>query len=383
MKNSIMLPLNYEKIFMVEARKSGLIKHIQIDDGIDTDELDRIEDVLFKKHYRFRQKLFQMILLYDELIIQDFDPTYEYGKIKNMGNFKIYSFDDFYNYDSIHQEEHLLFAEYLKPALLPVIKKELKRMILINDKQLSLNIIASELYDLVLGLRKDISSNVEALLDTNKKNFDMSHQKYMMEMALLNAPAALTEERFYTEIFQIIRVNYESLCWQLEISSKNDSYIVNCDYKLSKIGCENYEKDVNTYLQAYKILKCECSSIIGALPYIESIEEAISLKEKRKNDIKNLRGVLNNLEHVLKEDGRENAILQAVKDVKKASSALSKCNTVSKIGKWTTLFSVPIGVAEMVLGGGFVGLGISGVGTATCLLEEKIKKNNNWCEIVR
>ena len=39
-------------------------------------------------------------------------------------------------------------------------------------------------------------------------------------------------------------------------------------------------------MDAYKILKCECANIIGTLPHICSIEEAILLKEKRKKILK-------------------------------------------------------------------------------------------------
>lgn len=33
-------------------------------------------------------------------------------------------------------------------------------------------------------------------------------------------------------------------------------------------------------MEAYRILKCEYSNIIGTLPHMNSIEDAISLKEK-------------------------------------------------------------------------------------------------------
>lgn len=136
-------------------------------------------------------------------------------------------------------------------------------------------------------------------------------------------------------------------------------------------------------MEAYKILKCEYANIIGTLPHMSSIEEALSLKEKRKNDIKNLREVICNLEDVLKAEGKEKTTIKAINDIKKASNALSKCEIVNKIGKWTTLFSVPVGVIEMLLSGGLIGLGISVVGTATCIIDEKIKRNNNWCEVLR
>ena len=89
------------------------------------------------------------------------------------------------------------------------------------------------------------------------------------------------------------------------------------------------------------------------------------------------------MENVLRTEGREKAIIEAANDVRKASSALSKCEKVNKIGKWTTLLSVPMGVAEMLLGGGIGGFGLSVIGTATYLINEMIKRNNSWCEVVR
>ena len=90
MKDSIILPLNYEKVFMMEARKSGLIKHKEIHNAPNFSYFDNHEYELYKRCSKAKQNLFQMILLYDELIIRDSDPTFEYNEIQNMGNFKIY-----------------------------------------------------------------------------------------------------------------------------------------------------------------------------------------------------------------------------------------------------------------------------------------------------
>lgn len=384
MKNSIILPLNYEKVFMMEARKSGLIKHKEIPNTPDLSAVDQYEDEVYKRYYKVKQNLFQMILLYDELIIQDSDPTFEYNKIENMGNFKMYPFDDFYYFDAKQQENNALYAEYLKPAILKLLKKELKSYFPIsNNRKVSYNKIISELYDFIFEIHDSISKNTMELLELNDIAYKLRNRKNINIMKNLDAPNILIEGRFATDIISWVRLFYDQLCWQLKISSEQDAYIVNSEFQLSKIGCNIYEENINTYMDAYKILKCECANIIGTLPHICSIEEAISLKEKRKNDIKNLREVISNLENVLRTEGREKAILEATKDVRKASTALSKCEKVNKIGKWTTLLSVPMGIAEMLLGGGIGGFGLSVIGTATCLIDEKIKKNNSWCEIVR
>lgn len=384
MKNSIILPLNYEKVFMIEARKSGLIQHKEIPNAPDLSAFDHYEDEVYKRYYKVKQNLFQMILLYDELIIQDSDPTFEYNEIENMGNFKIYPFDDFYYFDARQQENNVLYAEYLKPAILKVLKKELNHYFEIsNNKKVSYNKMISELYDVIFGIQENISKNTVELLELNETAYKLKNRKNINRLKNLGLSDELSEGRFAMELASWITLFYDQLCWQLKISSEQDAYIVNSEFQLSKIGCGIYEENINTYMDAYKILRCECANIIETLPHMCSIEEAISLKEKRKNDIKNLREVISNLENVLRTEGREKAILEATRDVRKASSALSKCEKVNKIGKWTTLLSVPMGIAEMLLGGGIGGFGLSIVGAATCLIDEKIKRNNSWCEIVR
>lgn len=384
MKNSIILPLNYEKVFMMEARKSGLVKHIEIYDKPDFSAIDNYDDEMYKKYHKERQNLFQMILLYDELIIQDFDPTYEYDKIKDMGNFKIYSFDDFYYFDAIHQENNSLYAKYLKPAMLKYLKRELKYYFEFRyNNKVSYNKMISELYDFIFKISKNISKNTTELLELNEIAYQLRNRKNINRMRDLDAPISLTDGRFGTELASWFICFYEQLCWQLKISSEQEAYIVNSEFQLSEIGCDIYEENINTYMDAYKILKCECSNIMETLPHISSIGDAMLLKEKRKKDIRNLREVIDNLENVLRTEGKEKAIIKAAEDVKKAASALSKCEKVNKIGKWTTLFSVPMGIAEMLLGGGYGGLGLSVIGTATCLVDEKIKRNNSWCEIIR
>lgn len=381
MKNSIILPTKFEKILMAEARKSELVKHIDI--GENFADYDIWEDELYSKYYKSRQSLFQMILLYDELIIPSADPTYEYDKLLSNGNISIYSFDDFVQYDPIHEEGHLQFAEYLKPAIIPVVTKKLKKYFLIKDKDISYKKIASEIYDISLGIKNKINKHIYNLIEVNKFLFDLKNQHYFEIMDALNAPSVINENRFYTDISQLIINCYEQLCWQLDISSRKDAYIINCEYQLSKIGCDDYQNDINTYLDSYKILKCECSKIIGNLPKMNDLYDVFELKEKRKNDIINLREVLCQLEYTLKNEGKEQTIIRASNDVSKAAKALSKRNELDSVGKWTTLFSVPVGIVELLCGLPPIGLALSAVGTGVCIADKIVKDKNSWCEIVR
>lgn len=381
MKNSIILPTKFENIFMIEARKSNLIKHIDI--GEDLSRYDGWEEKLYSKYHKARQNVFQMILLYDELIIPAADPTYEYDKLQDKDNFLIYSFDDYCQYDPIHEDGHIEFAEYLKPVIIPVITKELKKYFLIKDKSISYKSIASEIYDITLGLKKEINNNVDFIIEVNKFLYDLQHKDYFKKMNKLNAPSVINEDIFYTKLSQTILRSYTNICWQLDISSRQDAYIINCEYQLSKIGCGEYQKDVSAYLDSYKLLKCECSKIIGSLPKMNNLNDVFELKDKRKNDIKNLKEVLTHLEYVLKNEGKEQAVIKATNDVKKASESLAKRNELTTVGKWTTLFSVPVAIMEILCGIPPIGLVLSTVGTGVCIADDILKKRNGWCEIVR
>lgn len=381
MKNSLIIPGKFEEIFMLEAKKSGLIKHIDV--GVDTSEFDNWKEKLFSRYYKSRQSLFQMILLYDDLIIPSADPEYDYSALNKRGNFSIYSFDDYLQYDPIHMESHAEFSHYLKPALIPHLAKELKEYFVYEEPKLRLAQVVSDLYDVILGLKDDLNKEVNEFLEFNKIIFDIRHMQYFRKMDELQAPSVINRNRFFTDITYLIISNYERLCWELEISTNKNAHIMNCEYKLAKIGYENFDTSINTYLESYKILRCELSKLIGTLPKLDSLDEVFELKEQRKSDINNLKEVLNQLEYVLKNEGKERAIIEASHDVQKAAESLSKRNKVASVGKWTTLFSVPISVLEIAKGLPPIGLALSAIGTGVCVADEFFKKKGGWCEVVR
>lgn len=382
-KNSIIIPRNYERAFIYEAKRDNLIRRIDFGDDFDkNDEYEDLEDA-FLKNNRIRQNLFQMILLYDNIIFPDMDPTFDCSTLKSMDDFSIYSFQDLLEFDAIHQEGHVLFADHLKSAITPVITRDIKKYFSMRDNT-PLKDIVSEIYDVTLGIEKRFSNKIEELIELNKFVFDLRHREYFRKMTELRAPSSINEDVFFTVCSGLVLTAYEDLCWQLEISNTNDAYIINCEYQLAKIGCNDREKNISDYLDAYKILKCECSKIMENLPKMNNLREVFELKEKRRHDVKNLREVLANLEYVLRTEGKEQAIEKASRDVTKASKALSIGKMLSPVGKWTTLFSVPIGVAEMLLKGvPPMGLAVSCLGTIDYIANERLKRKNGWCEIVR
>lgn len=228
MKNSIILPLNYEKIFMIEARKNGLIERIEMDGMPDIKQFEQYEEQIYSKNHRIKQNLFQMILLYDELIIQESDPNYDYRKIQELGKFKIYPFEEFYSFDAVHQENNSLYAEHLKPAILKHLKNEIKPYFEFkSDGKVSYNRMISEIYDFLFKIDNDISKETMKLLELNEISYKLKYRENINIMRTLNAPIGLTDERFCTVLVNLFVSIYDQLCWQLKISSERESYIVN------------------------------------------------------------------------------------------------------------------------------------------------------------
>lgn len=245
MRNSIILPEKYEDILMIEANKCGLLK---FDTGFDPQLIPKDT-----RCFKTREKIFQMILLYDEIIIPTSRLGYQYDDLKNVGNFLIYPIEDYALCDPTYNKEHLWYAKYLKQAILPVALKQLRKVYSDQINRVMSKPIASNLYDLSLELPTDEKS----------KN------------VLNSMPEILNEPWLFAGEFIHIKHLYKKLCWLLDISLKNESYILNSEFSLSKIGCDIYTKDITTQLKAYELIKFECSRIIGNLPHMGSLNDVL------------------------------------------------------------------------------------------------------------
>ena len=391
MRDTIILTSQYEMQLVHEAQKEGLIK--EQDDLAETDfspsctELDNeLYELTFGTATPDRQKLFQMMLLYDNVILESAPPLYDYDKLESSGNIKVYTTLDFLDSIPIKSEKPDAFAEYLKPALINSLCNDLRGYFPnIDSSDKTYNECISFLYDCVFGLPTFLSDNAAEMLKEAETDFLLRRCNIRIQRKEPGFPKALIGERLGTVVAGLIQNSYERLCWQLEICNKKDAYILNSEFQLNKIGCNNYREDNLGTLEAYQILKCECQNIIGTLPIFSSMSDVFRIKEKRRQDVYRLREVLSNLENVLRTDGRERTIIQASEDVKKASIELSRGCNINKVGTWTTILSLPVGIVENLtnLGEYKIGIGLSAAGVITLLSNYLIDRNNRWCEIVR
>lgn len=389
MRQSIILSNEYEQLFLHEAQKSGLIESLPsyADELYDSDELKEAKllyDAQLDSQVEKKKSLLRIILLFDEIILPQAPGDYDYQRLKNEGLFKIIPFDDFYYDNPIQKEGHEQYAQYLKSAILPVAEKSLRSYFRIIPKYVEYSELVSALYDTVL-LKKKLPYKYREITKVNKQDFDLRNSAYFRIADAMNMPEALKEGRFFTDVSGLIVTMFEDLCWQLQISSDNDSTIMNCEYQLASIGCECFDGKVESAIDAYKILRVECGKAIGTLPEVNSIQEVVRLKEKRHHDIHNLRQELSRLEYEIKNSGSISAAEKAAADISKASKALSVGNTVSQVTRWTTRFLLPLGVASLFMQRPEIAIGsgvVTTIGQASTIIGDLLSRKNNWLELL-
>lgn len=391
MRNTIILPAKLESLFVYEAEKSGLVKSIYspADEIYDKDDLTSAD--IFFKHMLDnkivdRQNLFRTLLLFDDIILSNATENYEYDKLIETGFFSIFYLEDALSSDPIHSDGHIEFATYLKPAILPVFENVVKSYFRYGEAEGGFTNFISDLYDTIL-LGEKLPKKHNDFIKINKTLFDIRNKKNVerLKAEFKDVPKILSTERFFSDTSGLLCTLYESLCWQLEISSNKDAAIIDCDFQLANIGCEEYTNDISNSMKAYNILRIECGKIIGTLPQMNSIQEVLRIKEQRKNDIHNLKQELARLEYELRSGNPIKAVEKAAKDIEKASKALSKGNITKKVTKWTNIFSIPIEIASLYMGHPEIAIGtgvVDIIGKASSAIEASIIDKNKWFEII-
>ena len=391
MRQSIILSNNYEQLFIHEAQKSGLIETLPnyADVFYDDEELreaDRIYNVQLDSQHEKIQNLFRIILLFDEIILPHAPDWYDYDRLENNTQFKIFSFDDFYQDNPLKGEDGKQYAECLKPAILPVAENNLRNYLKVVPTSIKYSDLISAIYDSTM-LGKDFP-NIEYVktLQINKRYFDRRNASNLKYAEFMNLPTILRKERrFFTDIAGLVISMFDELSWQLQISSDNDSAIMNCEYQLASIGYNPSNEEITSAMDAYQILRVECGKAIGTLPEAKNIQDVIHLKEKRHHDIHNLRQELSRLEDEIRNNGSGKAIDKAALDISRASKALSKGNTVEKVGKWATRFLLPLSVSSLFLQNPIITFGsgiVTALGQSSALIGDYLSKKNNWFELL-
>lgn len=392
MRTAIVLPRQYEGQFVYEAKKSGLATKLHIDapNTLSAEEAFEIDELMYARAWSTRQKIFQMVLLFDEIIIPGIDPINDYSGLEETGFFSFSSLDDYLNYASENElyDECIATSEYLKPVLIPVLYKRISCYYDnfvrgISKKKFVENIYHAFFEGMQTGKFAMTPKMQEAIELSEVKRVLKRAHNYMRDGTPKWIRDGLQRVSIYSELFSEVAYEYEYLNMLLDYANLRNANIVNCDFQLAKIGCGN--ADISNMLKNYTNIRIECKKAIGELPHITSLQDVITLKEKRGDDITRLRCVLGEFEETIRSAGKEQAIRKIQHDIQLATKDLNRnIPYLTKVGSWTTILSVPITVAEGLLHSlPVVGFPTSVIGAASLIGSKIMEKNSRWVQIVR
>lgn len=95
MRDAIILPHNYELLLIYEAERSGIIKQLynladDLHDEYDLDVGKKYYQQLMDEKISYKQNLFRMILLFDDIILSNATQDYAYDNLIKTGMFSIF-----------------------------------------------------------------------------------------------------------------------------------------------------------------------------------------------------------------------------------------------------------------------------------------------------
>lgn len=128
----------------------------------------------------------------------------------------------------------------------------------------------------------------------------------------------------------------------------------------------------SSYWQAYQIYLDE----IDIFPELRSINDVLRLR--RRPEVKQLRDCLSEWSAHLR-NGNRNAEKEMRHQIRRATHELKHLSTMRRVGWWSTVMSLPVGIVELLVGSsGVGGLILAALGTSSLVRSERIKKQRGW-----
>lgn len=376
MRESVVLPESYHALLIDEGLQEGLLKEIDIGnyEGLDKNLIRESVVIRAKPFLVQRQDFYQTMLLYDNLIIPEEDPTVDYSGLMENGIITT-PIEEYLAYNPLKEEGHKESAEYLRGAVVPVIAKSIEKRFKEIDSNADILALAFSLYDTVLGLGK-LKKEEEVLVD------------HYLETRYRKNTLGFSREIVTRSFIHEILEKYLELCWRLDLSTQEEADLLDTGYDLTKLGmCSHGE---NNKIKAYGVLKCAYEELIHSLPGFTDLREVMNFKKNRKSEIKDLKHEIANLECILRSNNpssERKAFEEAIGDISKARDALNKgLPQVNKIGRFMTLMGAPIEAIEYYsdyLKGIPLGVAVSGIGGIMCFTEKHLERKSKWIEIIR
>lgn len=378
-RSSAILYGSYADAFLAKAIEGDLLT---------TDFYDSDSFKQRARSYRspLKASVLQTFLLFDELVIFEPTPTYDYTKLENTGRVKLITARDeltlvgkFLDWDPASRS----YARMLKPAVLNYLasgnhsqyaqssfRETLENAL--EQHGLTIRQFCSAFFDLTIDESSDLSPLYRSALEcslTWAKSISLSGD----------------HERIASMHFRWVSMAIATLFSLLDTSSANNGILLQNQFPLDTLSADFHEDadPTNTVRESYRILRLSLNEAIGELPKLKTIEDVLRLKDERERDIVRLREVVGEVETALRA-GKENALTVAAREIRMAANDLNRGTSSVMISKWSTYLCLPIAAVEMYMGlPPVASITTAAVGTACTMSDDQNAAKNGWIQIVR
>lgn len=377
----IVLPEKYTSTIIKSAINSELIKYYDFNDG--DFSIYKFESPRLSK--KIEQQFYQLLFLYDEVILTDYEfELYDITKLMDLDNIIYFNFDKQTEIISMDRLNHIVpsieydFAQYIKPAVIHNIKRDMAPFYKIKNENYSDYQFASKYYDILFSDKQRTMRMIEKYANIYDRNAVYYH-KYG-ELVLGRSNIRPTE--FNDNMLAIIARHLDPVLRDFELVKNDGVEILDPPYSIEKLGLKS--KKIQNFEEIYGTLKVECSKLIPMLPHFNSIYDVLKFKEKKNLQINQLREEIDHLEYILESEGKEKMIIQASNDVKKASSELCRGEESTAVDKWSIFLALPAGLLEYYLSlPPIFSMPLSIYGISSYFRKKYMVDRNCWIRIVR
>lgn len=367
MREKVILPDSYCSLLVLKAKEENII------DVFPNfyDEVVRPEDVMgilrseAKPYMNQLQKMYQLLLLYGDIIMPRAVPMLDYKPFNNIG-FQTHFLEFDCGTYGLFDADSEASARLLKPIVIKriegIIRQRLPETLLTHSSDIMA--LANYYYGLFIE-KKELSLR------------DLSNTAQIMSTHMYNP----LEADFHMLVIQ----SFSELCWLLDTSVSENAFLYNTKYDLSLMGVD--ESTAASGLNSYQVLKCEFKNLFHQLPGFSSLREVIEVREKKKGDLKSLREEISALNELIENSGSEIATKKAVNDLQKAMNSVTKgLHTIDTVGSATTIMGLPLALASEIGDFSFLGplgIAVSFLGVSSLYLANRKKAQNGWIEVIR
>jgi hypothetical protein len=352
-----------------------------------------------------RKSVLQMLLVYDKMsIVSEHAHCYDWRKIESTGIIDVISsLDDPTLSGAIQSDDSTRrYALFLKPMVIPSLLREDERdsrsfESLFTSHELRLyykevlgidkGVFYSELYDHIFSKSPvENGSRIHRIfqLINSSSLRDYTILKKLVPEYNLDQESYLTSRR--QDWTAMILSNVGQLMFMIERSMISGSVVLQSRFELNKSSTDLQTAAAglrSTKEPSYGILRFAAEEAIGTLPNLETIDDVLRLKDKRANDIRRLREVLDIVDSALRES-KHRALIQARDEVSRASAELTQGNNAARVNKWIGYLSLPVSVLETLFSfPPITGLTLGVFGVGASLHADSRLARSRWLQIIR